>query len=60
MGKKKEEDFAGVDGFGRWGFEGEDGENRGKGEGKGEDPGDWCSSRSSVCSFILFFITLSG
>ena len=39
---------------------GKDGENGGRGRGKEEDPGDWCSSRSSVCSFILFFITLSG
>ena len=53
LGKKKEEEFAGVDGFGRWGFEGGWGK-WGKGEGKGEDPGDWCSSRSSVCYFILF------
>lgn len=36
-------------------FEGENGGNGGRGREKEEDPGDWCSSRSSVCSFILFF-----
>ena len=39
---------------------GEDGEKGRKGEGKGEDLAKWVLTRSSVCSFILFFMVLSG